>query len=66
MEQGVRARRQRQTPGMAKLEVKQQRPAKADAIEHFREDIHVGDVSPADDQTQCLDDRSLPSDIPPH
>ena len=56
MEQGVGARRQRQIPGMAELEVKEQRPAKANAIKHFGEDIHVGDVSPADDQTQYLDD----------
>ena len=41
MEQGVGARRQRQIPGMAELEVKQQRPAEANAIEHFGEDIHA-------------------------
>ena len=41
MKQSVGARRQRQTPGMAELEVKEQRPAKANAIEHLGEYIHV-------------------------
>ena len=41
MEQGVGARRQRQTPGMAELEVEEQCPAKANAIEHFGEDVHA-------------------------
>jgi hypothetical protein len=43
VEQGVGARRQRQTPGMAELEVEEQRPAKANAIEHLGEDVHAAD-----------------------
>src|SRR3954464_13221841 len=50
---------------MAKLEVEQQRPAKANAIKHFGEDVHADDIRSADDQTQYLDDRSLSSETPP-
>src|ERR1700734_3825970 len=40
MEQRVGARWQRQTPGMAELEVKEQGSAEADAIEHLGDDVH--------------------------
>ena len=56
MEQGVGACWQRQIPGMAELEVEEQSPAEANAIEHFGEDVHGGDLNPADDQTQYSDD----------
>ncbi|BCH09357.1 hypothetical protein MesoLj131c_36150 [Mesorhizobium sp. 131-3-5] len=41
MEQGVWARWQCQIPGMAELEVEQQGSAKANAVEHFSEDVHL-------------------------
>ena len=56
VKQGVGARRQRQIPGMAELEVEEQRPAEANAIEHLGEDVHAADVSPVDDRTQHSDD----------
>jgi hypothetical protein len=56
MEQGVRALWQGQTPGMAELEVEEQGPAKANAIEHFGEDVHAPDANPPDGQTQYSDD----------
>jgi hypothetical protein len=46
MEQGVRALWQGQTPWMAELEMVEQGPAKADAIEYFREDIHAPTLTP--------------------
>jgi hypothetical protein len=46
VEQGVRPRWQRKIPGVAQLEVEEQGPAKADAIEHFREDIHASTLIP--------------------
>ena len=61
VKQGVGARRQRQIPGMAELEVKEQRPAKANAIEHLGEDVHGADVNPAHGRTQHLDDWTLSS-----
>jgi hypothetical protein len=64
MEQGVGARWQFQIPGMAELEVEEQRPAKANAIEHLGEDVHAADVSPVDGQTQHPDDWSLSSEKP--
>jgi hypothetical protein len=62
MEQGVGALRQRQTPGMAELEAEKQGPAKANAIEHFGENVHVPDDIPSDGQTQYSDDRALTSE----
>ena len=56
MEQGVGALRQRQIPGMAELEVEEQGPAEANAIEHFGEDVHAVDANPPDDRTQYSDD----------
>src|ERR1700736_3753813 len=47
---------------MAELEVEKQGPAKANAIEHFGEDVHVRDANPADGQTQYLDDWALSSE----
>ena len=44
MEQGVRARRQCQSPWMAELEVEEQSPAEANAIEYVGEDVHGGDA----------------------
>ena len=41
VEQGVGTRRQRQTPGVAEFEVEQQRPTKANAIEHFGEYVQI-------------------------
>jgi hypothetical protein len=41
---------------MAELEVKEQRPAEPNAIEHLGEYIHVADVRPVDDWTQHPDD----------
>jgi hypothetical protein len=41
---------------MAKLEVKEQRPAATNAMEHSGEYIHVADIRPADDWTQHPDD----------
>jgi hypothetical protein len=46
---------------MAELEVEEQRPAKANAIEHLGEDVHAAKVSPADGRTQHPDDWSLSS-----
>ncbi|GLQ79471.1 hypothetical protein GCM10007881_29890 [Mesorhizobium huakuii] len=56
VEQGVGARRQCEIPGMAELEVEQQGSAKANAIEHFSEDVHLSDVNTADGRTQYSDD----------
>ena len=47
---------------MAELEVEKQGPAKANAIEHFGEDVHAPDTNPPDDQTQYLDDWALSSE----
>ena len=66
MEQGVGARRQRQIPGMAELEVEEQRPAEANAIEHFGEDVHAADANPPDDRTQYSDDWALSSENSAH
>ena len=44
MEQRVGARRQFQIPRMAQLEVEEQGPAEADAVEHLGEDIHAAIV----------------------
>ncbi len=52
MEHGVRACWQRQTPRMPELVVEEQGAAKANAIEHFREDVHPPDATTADGQTQ--------------
>jgi hypothetical protein len=56
MKQSVGARRQLKMPGMAELEVKEQRPAETNAIEHLGEYIHVADIRPVDDRTQHPDD----------
>jgi hypothetical protein len=56
VKQRVRARRQLQIPGMAELEVKQQRPAETNTIEHLGEDIHAAQIRPVDDRTQHADD----------
>ncbi|MFN4923848.1 hypothetical protein [Bradyrhizobium sp.] len=40
---------------MAELEVKQQRSAETNAIEHWREHVHAAKVSAVDDRTQQLD-----------
>ena len=64
VKQRVRPRRQLQIPGMAELEVKEQRSAEADAIEHLGKDVHAGEVSPVDGQTQHPDDWSLSSENP--
>ena len=66
MEQGVRALGQRQTPGMAELEVEEQSPTEANAVKYFGEDVHGGDANPADDPTQYLDDWALPSETSLH
>ena len=47
---------------MAELEVEKQGPAKANAIEHFGEDVHVRNAILADGQTQYLDDWALSSE----
>jgi hypothetical protein len=62
MEQRVWARWQCQIPWMAELEVEEQIPAQADAIENLGEDVHPPDVNTTDDQTQYSDDRGLTSD----
>ncbi|WP_283813558.1 hypothetical protein [Bradyrhizobium sp. Leo170] len=41
---------------MAELEVKEQRPAETNAIEHLGEYIHVADIRSVDDRTQYPDD----------
>jgi len=64
MEQGVGALWQRQAPGIAELEVEEQSPAEANAVEYFGEDVHSDDPNPADDPTQYLDDWALPSKKP--
>jgi hypothetical protein len=64
MEQRVRALWQRQIPGLAELEMEQQRPSKANPAQHFGEDVHGEDAKPADDPTQYLDDWALPSGKP--
>ena len=56
MKQSVGARRQLKMPGMAELEVEQQRPAETNAIEHLGEYVHAAEVRPVDDRTQHLDD----------
>jgi hypothetical protein len=56
VEQGVGALWQREIPGMAELEVEQQGSAKANAIEHLGEDVHLPDVNTTDGQTQYSDD----------
>jgi hypothetical protein len=40
---------------MTEFEPEQQRPAKANAIEHLGEYVHVADIRPVDDWTQHLD-----------
>jgi hypothetical protein len=47
---------------MAELEVEQQSPPEAHAVEYFGEDVHGGDANLADDPTQYLDDWALPSE----
>jgi hypothetical protein len=47
---------------MPELVVKEQGPTKANAVEHFGQDVHAHDANPADGQTQYLDDRALPSE----
>ncbi|ESY90876.1 hypothetical protein X738_29780 [Mesorhizobium sp. LNHC209A00] len=56
VKQSVGARRQLKMPGMAELEVKEQRPAEPDAIEHLGEYIHAIEIRPVDDRTQDPDD----------
>ena len=56
VKQGVGARRQLKVPGMAELEVKEQRPTETNAIQHLGEDVHAVQVSPMDDRTQHPDD----------
>jgi len=56
VKQGVGALRQLKMPGMAELEVKEQRPAETDAIEHVGEYIHAAEIRPVDDRTQHPDD----------
>ena len=56
VKQSVGARRQLKMPGMAELEVKEQRPAETNAIEHLGENIHAAEISPVDDRTQHPDD----------
>jgi hypothetical protein len=56
MDRSVGALWQRQTPGIAELEVEEQSPAEANAVEYFGEDVHSDDPNPADDPTQYLDD----------
>ena len=51
---------------MAELEVEEQSPAEANAIEHFGEDVHAADANPADDQTQYSDDWALTSENSPY
>jgi hypothetical protein len=41
---------------MAEFEVKEQRPAETNAIEHLAEYIHAAETRPVDDRTQHLDD----------
>jgi hypothetical protein len=41
---------------MAELEVKEQRSAETNAIQHLGEDVHAVQVSPMDDRTQHPDD----------
>ncbi|WP_256442522.1 hypothetical protein [Bradyrhizobium sp. CCBAU 53338] len=41
---------------MAELEVKQQRPAETNAIEHLGEDVHGAETRLVDDRTQHPDD----------
>jgi hypothetical protein len=41
---------------MAELEVKQQRPAETNTIEHLGEDIHAAQIRRVDDRTQHADD----------
>jgi hypothetical protein len=41
---------------MAELEVKQQRPAKTNPIEHLGEYVHAVETRPVDDWTQHPDD----------
>jgi hypothetical protein len=47
---------------MAELEVEEQRPAKADAIERLGEDVHHPDITRTDVRTQYSDDRGLTSE----
>ena len=56
MEQGVGARWQCQIPRMAELEVEEQSPTEADAIEHLAEYVHPPDANTTDGQTQYSDD----------
>jgi hypothetical protein len=41
---------------MAELEVKEQRPAETNAIEHLGKDVHAAEIRPVDDCTQNPDD----------
>lgn len=56
VKQGVGARRQLKMPGMAELEVEEQRPAETNPIEHLGEDVHAVQIRPVDDRTQHADD----------
>jgi hypothetical protein len=56
VKQRVGARRQLQIPGVAELEVEEQRPTETNAIEHLGEDIHAAEANPMDDWTQHPDD----------
>ena len=41
---------------MAKLEMKQQRPAETNAIKYLGEDVHAVEISAVADRTQHADD----------
>jgi hypothetical protein len=56
VKQSVGARRQLKMPGMAELEVKEQRPTETNAIEHLGEYIHAAEIRSVDDRTQHPDD----------
>ena len=56
VKQRVGALRQLKMPGMAELEVKEQRPAETNAIEHLGEYVHAAEIRPVDDRTQHPDD----------
>lgn len=64
MEQRVRALREGQVPGMAELEMEQQGPPQAHAVEYFGEDVHNSDDKVPDDRTQHADDQALPFEVP--
>lgn len=56
MKQSVGARWQLKVPGMAELEVKEQRSAETNTIEHMGEDVHAAEIRSMDDRTQHPDD----------